>query len=37
MEIYEELGLIQIEPSTIQPVLGGNEYIFLILEENENG
>lgn len=37
MEIYEELGLIQVEPSTISRVLDDDEHIFLILEENSNG
>lgn len=37
MDIYEELGLIQVEPSAIFTVLDDNEHIFLILEENENG
>jgi len=37
MEIYEELGLIQVEPSSIYTVLDNDEHIFLILEENENG
>ena len=38
-EIYEELGLIQVEPNSVIPVhvLDDEEYIFLILEENENG
>lgn len=37
MEIYEELGLIQVEPSPIYTVLDNDGHIFLILEENENG
>lgn len=37
MEIFEELGLIQVEPSPICIVLDDDEHIFLILEENENG
>lgn len=37
MEIYEELGLIQVEPSAISTVLDNDEHIFLILEENSNG
>lgn len=37
MEIYEELGLIQVEASTVYTVLDDDEHIFLILEENENG
>lgn len=37
MEIYEELGLIQVEPSEIPRVLDDEEHIFLILEESENG
>lgn len=37
MEIYEELGLIQVEPSAIPTVLSNDEHIFLILEENSNG
>lgn len=37
MDIYEELGIIQVEPSAIPKVLGDDEHIFLILEENENG
>ena len=33
MEIYEELGLIQVEPSDKHiEVLNDDEYIFLILE-----
>nr|DAR59148.1 MAG TPA: hypothetical protein [Caudoviricetes sp.] len=37
MEIYEELGLIQVEPSTESPVLDDEEHIFLILEELQYG
>lgn len=37
MEIYEELGLIQVEPSPMFTVLDDDEHIFLILEANENG
>lgn len=37
MEIYEELGLIQVEPSPVYTVLDDDEHIFLILEANENG
>lgn len=37
MDIYEELGIIQVEPSATPKVLGDDEHIFLILEENENG
>ena len=36
MDIYEELGLIEIEPSAVFIVLDDEEHIFLILEENEN-
>lgn len=35
--IFEELGLIQVEPSPVHIVLDNDEHIFLILEENENG
>lgn len=37
MDIFEELGLTQVEPSPIYIVLDDDEHIFLILEENENG
>lgn len=38
MDIYEELGLIQVEPSDKRiEVLDDEEHIFLIMEENENG
>lgn len=38
-EIYEELGLIQVEPNSVTSVyvLDDEEYIFLILEETGNG
>jgi len=37
MDIFEELGLIQVEPNSIYIVLDDDEHIFLILEENSNG
>lgn len=37
MDIFEELGLIQVEPNPIYIALDDDEHIFLILEENENG
>ena len=37
MDIFEELGLIQVETSSIYIVLDDDEHILLILAENENG